>query len=153
MPFIYDRPGQKFPATQQVGPDEWIHERPFWHVDPVTGKKEVVPPSGPGTVEQMIAGDRLWTTDYRSGPDFLDASIPKQGKYSAAWVRHDFDYTSRRKSKWQADRDLRDALGELGANLYQRNKVFVILTIAGWPAWKAKNKRRAKQLREFAATF
>ena len=148
MPFIYTSTSLKFPATQQVGPDAWILELPFWHVDPKTGLVTFIPPSGIGTPDD-IAKDPIWTTDYRSGGAPVDLIIDKQGTYSADWLKHDFGYGSERKSRRQLDVELYYDLKESGANLFQREAVYVGVRSFGWNVWRQHNPEEVRKLREW----
>lgn len=151
MPFIYDQPGQNFPATQQFTAREWLVERPFKHLHPVTGEVTHIPASGQGTLAEMLENP-IYLTDYRSGPDWIDGSVPKQGRYSAAWLKHDWGYATERKPRSVLDAELRDDLKELGATFYQRTKVWLFVRAVGWSIWRQHDRKKVEALRAYGET-
>ncbi len=152
MPFLYDTPGMPYPATQQIGDDSWVLERAFTHIHPETKELTVIPPSGPGTLVEMLA-DPVWVTDYRSGPDYLDGIIPKQGHYSAAWLKHDFGYASESKPRAELDRELYEDLRELGAGWSRRMVVWSGVRLGGGAIWAKHDPKKVALLREYANKF
>ena len=139
MPFIYTEPTFKFPATIQIAPDDWLVTQPFAAVNP-DGSVEIIPPSGPGTLAEMLV-DPVWTTDYRSGltdsegGDWIDGILPKIGQYAAAWLRHDKGYCCQLKTKAETDWQLLQDLQDLGANWFQRNTAWSFVKMLGGSAW------------------
>jgi hypothetical protein len=143
--FIYDKPDRRYPDTEQVSDTEWTVECPFWHVHEKTGVVTFIPPS-------RIGGEPVaYTTDYRSGPAILDASVPKQGHYSAAWLKHDFGYASESKSRAKLDWELLQDLQELGASWWQRNKVWLAVRALGWDVWNKHDPYKVSALKAHAA--
>lgn len=143
MPFIFDIPGIKYPSTQQVGDDEWVLLRPFWHV----GKRGRVTFIPPGGIDGISSPE--WTTDYRSGPEL--PSLPKQGHYSAAWLKHDWLYSTEAVPRRQADWELLQDLQDLGATWYQRNRVWLAVRAGGFFVWRKHDPAEVKRLREWGA--
>jgi hypothetical protein len=139
--FVYTSATMAYPDTLQTAPDDWIITLPFAALNP-DGTFEIIPPSSAGTLDDMM-NLPVWTTDYRSGMtdsdggDWLDAFLPKIGKYSAAWIRHDKGYCCQLKSKAETDWQLLQDLQDLGANWFQRNAAWATVKIAGGPIWNA----------------
>lgn len=150
MPFYYTDPELKFPATQQVSEREWVLELPFWHIHPKTGKRTYIPAGGIGPVDAWIDAP-AWKTDYRSGPAIVDTVVPKEGAYSAAWLKHDFGYATEAKPRRVLDWELLEDLQELGANWFQRNTVWTFVRVFGAKVWADHNPKAVRALRAYAA--
>ena len=148
--FIYHKSGLSFPATQQISHNEWVLEHPFWHRDDVTGEITLIPPSG--LTPQQAVKNPVWKTDYRSGPSI--PSLDKQGHYSAAWLKHDFGYASEGyhpapdgRQRSRIDWELLCDLEELGANWFQRNRVYLAVRAGGGFVYRKHDPYEVAKLR------
>lgn len=149
MPFYYDIPQRKQPATQELeSGDEWVLMRPFIYERP-NGDRIYVPAGGIGS-EQDILNLPIWTTDYGSIPrPFRNLFSPV--KFGGPYILHDWLYASEAVPRKVADWILLEALQESGANWITRNTIYSAVRAGGWLVWARHDVRTVCALREYAA--
>ena len=147
MPFIYDIPERKKPATQELeSGEEWVLEVGFWFVRPC-GEKIYVPPSGPGTLAQMLVSP-VWTTDYGSIPRLFQ-NIFSPTKYGGAYLLHDWLYACEKFPRNQCDWILLEALQAESANWLTRNTIYSAVRAGGWAVWSKHDPNAVAALRAY----
>ncbi len=138
--FLYGE-GLGFPATQQVGPWLWRVDLPFAvQLDDGATHYEILVPPG-------------WETDYGSVPRIFWNIVPPLGRYSAAYVLHDYLYESEAFDRDVCDWLLLLALQDLGASWLERNTIYSAVREFGWIVWAGHDPahvRSAKQLARVA---
>jgi len=147
--FIYHDPKIHLPATQQIAADQWVLEFPFWRVDPVTGEALLIPPSGIGPIDSWIDSP-IWTTDYRSGGNFVDLIADKLGIESPCWLVHDWSYTAELFPRKTCDWRLLTDLQSVGENWLQRNLVWTGVKLGGGFVWAKHDPSYIAQMKQYA---
>lgn len=151
MPFYYTPQDLKMPATQQLDGCTWVLERPFLYIRP-NGDRLFVPPSGLGTLEDMV-NCPVWTTDYGSIPAVVQNLFKRDGAYGPAYVLHDWLYISQKLTRAEADWILLEAMQGLGAWWLTRNTVYSAVRSAGWAAWNGHDAQDIKMLQQYELEF
>lgn len=139
------------PATQELPDgDTWVIERPFAYVRPC-GQKIVVPPSGTGSIDEMLILP-VWTTDYGSIPMLFQNLFRKDGAYAPAYVLHDWLYSSEMFARNMCDWILLEALEELGASWIERNTIYSAVRLGGGFVWSKHDPHQVAKLKYYQLT-
>ena len=151
MPFIYDIPERKQPATQELeSGEEWVLMKGFHFILP-NGHDIFVPPSGIGTEAHVLTAP-VWTTDYGSIPRAFQ-NLFSPTKYGGAYLLHDWLYAAEVFTRSNCDWILLQALQEQGANWFTRNTIYSAVRAGGWAVWRKHNSDTVKTLKEYAKLF
>ncbi|MDE2100118.1 MAG: DUF1353 domain-containing protein [Patescibacteria group bacterium] len=131
--------------------DTWILEYPFAYIRQ-NEDRIIVPPSGPGSVQDMLRNPN-WTTDYGSIPMVFQNILRKDGRYAPAYVVHDWLYSSEKFDRATCDWILLEMLQELGAYWLTRNTIYSGVRIGGGFVWRNHDPAKVSALRAYEQSF
>lgn len=81
-------------------------------------------------------------TDFASVPRIFWMIIPRDGRYTAAAVLHDYMYHTQTRSRDVADKIFLEAMGVLGVPWLRKRLMYRAVRVGGWIGWN----RRARAM-------
>lgn len=80
-------------------------------------------------------------TDFASIPPIFFTLFPKNGRYDAAAIVHDWLYVTQPVSRKDADGIFRKIMKELGVGFFRRRIMYYAVRVGGAFAWNKNRKR------------